>query len=382
MPFFRVKDDKGNTYDVPALKGEPGYTPVQGVDYLTEEELTALDDRFYNRLAGRLTAEDVGARPDTWVPTAADVGAAPASHASNRNNPHGVTAEQVGARPNNWMPTASEVGARPDNWMPPVPTAEEVGARPNTWMPTAEQVGARPNNWMPTAAQVGARPDTWIPTAAQVGARPDTWMPTASEIGAAPAGYGLGATYPQTIMSAGELDACRTCGFYCAVYGGTICGIYFDYADLIVYPIYGNECVQELRPVNTNYCLRRFWYADSWSEWEQVGAVMKVLWMNDRPTEEFPGKTISPPGLSNYQAIYVQCVRSTDDQTLSGSALVWLDKAPAYLMGTTDQYGATRRKVTATKTGITFSGFSSEITSDGSTNEIPMMIFGINGIGM
>ena len=35
--------------------------------------------------------------------------------------------------------TASEVGARPDTWMP---TAAQVGARPSTWMPSASDVGA------------------------------------------------------------------------------------------------------------------------------------------------------------------------------------------------------------------------------------------------
>lgn len=40
-----------------------------------------------------LSAEDVGARPDTWMPTASD----------------------VGARPDSWMPTASDVGALKDN---------------------------------------------------------------------------------------------------------------------------------------------------------------------------------------------------------------------------------------------------------------------------
>ena len=33
------------------------------------------------------------------------------SHVENTNNPHGVTAEQVGARPDTWMPTAADVGA-------------------------------------------------------------------------------------------------------------------------------------------------------------------------------------------------------------------------------------------------------------------------------
>ena len=125
------------------------------------------------------------------------------SHKENKNNPHKVTAEQVGARPNTWMPTAAEVGARPSTWMP---TATDVGARPNTWMPTASQVGARPSDWMPTAlevgatpsshasdmgnphnvtaSQIGARPNTWMPTAEDVGARPSDWMPTAAEVGA------------------------------------------------------------------------------------------------------------------------------------------------------------------------------------------------------
>ena len=69
-----------------------------------------------------LSAQDVGARPDTWTPTASqvgavptsrkvnnkalssdislsatDVGAAPSSHVTENNNPHGVTAEQIGA---------------------------------------------------------------------------------------------------------------------------------------------------------------------------------------------------------------------------------------------------------------------------------------------
>ena len=130
------------------------------------------------------------------------------SHVENHNNPHKVTAEQVGARPNTWMPTAQEVGARSNTWMP---TASDVGARPDTWMPTASQVGARPNTWMPTAqevgatpeihatdmgnphnvtaSQVGARPDTWMPTAEEVGARPNTWTPTAEEVGALPSDW-------------------------------------------------------------------------------------------------------------------------------------------------------------------------------------------------
>ena len=96
---------------------------------------------------------------------------APISHTEDRGNPHGVTASQVGARPDTWMPSASEIGARPNTWMP---SASDVGARPNTWTPSAQEVGARPDTWMPTAQEVGARPDTWMPTAEDVGAATPT----------------------------------------------------------------------------------------------------------------------------------------------------------------------------------------------------------------
>ena len=48
-----------------------------------------------------LSAKDVGARGDTWLPTPAEIGAASAGelkqHAENKENPHGVTAAQLGA---------------------------------------------------------------------------------------------------------------------------------------------------------------------------------------------------------------------------------------------------------------------------------------------
>ena len=53
------------------------------------------------------------------------------AHADDKNNPHNVTASQVGARPDTWMPTAEDVGARPATWMP---TAEELGALSSKWI--------------------------------------------------------------------------------------------------------------------------------------------------------------------------------------------------------------------------------------------------------
>jgi hypothetical protein len=93
----------------------------------------------------------------------ADIEVVPSVHLEDTDNPHGVTAEQVGARPDTWIPTVEEVGARPDTWMP---TAEEVGARPDTWIPTAEDVGAAPSDHADdynnphgvTTEQIGAAP--------------------------------------------------------------------------------------------------------------------------------------------------------------------------------------------------------------------------------
>ena len=38
------------------------------------------------------------------------------SHIASKNNPHGTTAEQVGARPNTWLPTIAEIGAAPSGY--------------------------------------------------------------------------------------------------------------------------------------------------------------------------------------------------------------------------------------------------------------------------
>lgn len=196
----------------------------------------------------------------------------------------------------------------------------------------------------------------------------------------APSGYGLGTKTPTTINGTEELDACQTSGFYRYVaYDSNICGISFNFAGLTVYPMDDNECIQELRPLSTSYCLRRFYFDGAWSSWELVGMVMQILWVNASPASNFAAQTIHMD-LSKYKAVYVQSVRSTDDQTVSGGTLAWVDIGSNYLTGTTDQHAATRRKVTATSSGITFSGFSSANTSDGASNEIPWVICGIRGI--
>lgn len=185
LPIYQVLlNDMGNPAD---LETEANRNLVEAINevhniaysggIITDKTLTAdgkaADAKATGDAIRNLTAKDVGARPDDWLPTPSDIGAKPDTWAP--------TAEDVGARSDTWMPTAEEVGARPVDW---TPTAKEVGARPDTWMPTASDVGARPDTWIPTASEVGARPSDWTPNAEEVKARPDTWLPSLAEIGA------------------------------------------------------------------------------------------------------------------------------------------------------------------------------------------------------
>jgi hypothetical protein len=90
-----VRDPGGGTMDHTRLHGreEPDQHPV--------ESITGLRDALAQKLGK--------------------------AHAENLDNPHGVTAAQVGARPDTWLPTATEVGARPADWLP---TAADVAAAP------------------------------------------------------------------------------------------------------------------------------------------------------------------------------------------------------------------------------------------------------------
>ena len=89
--------------------------------------------------AGDYTADMVGARADTWTPSAEDVGAVPTTrtvngHALSANVT--LDADDVGARPDTWTPTASDVGA--------VPTTRTINSKPlssNVTL-TADDVGA------------------------------------------------------------------------------------------------------------------------------------------------------------------------------------------------------------------------------------------------
>ena len=153
------------------------------------------------------------------------------------------TAEMVGARPDSWTPTATEIGA-----------VGSFNGRTGTVTPQAGDY---------TAEMVGARPDTWTPTAEDVGARPDTWMPTAAEIGAVASGE-LG--QPGGIAPLGE-DS-KIPGDYLNPAGGSLLTVTFDSSfSGLPYTIAGGdesytgtvpeslEVVQSLMAAATSYTL-------------------------------------------------------------------------------------------------------------------------------
>lgn len=76
--------------------------------------------RAFQNAAGEDISEDVkeaiGAATETDVTQAlTDAKAYTDAHSANKSNPHGVTAEQVGARPDTWMPKMSDVAYLGEN---------------------------------------------------------------------------------------------------------------------------------------------------------------------------------------------------------------------------------------------------------------------------
>ena len=99
--------------------------------------------------SGDYTADQVGARPDTWTPSASDVGAVPTSRTVNGK----ALSQDISL-------SASDVGARPDTW---TPSAADVGALPTQTGTQGQLLGFTANNVVgavaaPTADSLGAVP--------------------------------------------------------------------------------------------------------------------------------------------------------------------------------------------------------------------------------
>ena len=180
---FASSDQYAKKDDIPKnVETDPTLTQAD-----TPADAKAVGEKFDS-----LTAEDVGARPSTWTPTADDVGAMPADadvvktvngrQPDKDGNVHVAETDGniyigSGNPPDDTYVICIDPDGEPgdvidqyareqlENKLDRTATAKDVGARPDTWMPTAADVGARSNTWMPTAKDVGALPSsTAIPS--------------------------------------------------------------------------------------------------------------------------------------------------------------------------------------------------------------------------
>lgn len=385
-PMPRTNWNQTDSTKADYLKGREG---LLGIIQNAQSTATSAQTTASNAQSTATSAQTAATNAQT---TASNAQTAANNHKSDKNNPHGVSAEQIGAAPAGLNKEALQYVTTDAALNSALATAYNNAADYSVTFKVlhvnASGLSLSGGSWQFIINRADVSYGTIYGTCYNYSGfvyrilQGGTWgeWQRCSPSTFAPGGYGLGVNQPTSVSTTSQLDGCRTCGFYrYAITGSSICGISFNYGSLIVYPIWTDGCVQEVRPMNSNACLRRYWYNNKWSEWELVGLVMKALWYNASPTSGFAAQTISLD-LSKYQAVYVQSVRSNTDLKLSGSAFITTDGGTAYLMGTTDQYAVTRREVSVTTTGVTFSGFYSANTSNGNSNEIPVVIFGVNGL--
>ena len=102
-----------------------GYQPKG--NYLTEHQSLA----GYAKTSDIPTKpEDIGAQPAGNYALKTEIPAVPVKSVNGKTGAVSLSAADVNARPDNWMPTAEEVGALPSTYTPPNQTAEQVGADP------------------------------------------------------------------------------------------------------------------------------------------------------------------------------------------------------------------------------------------------------------
>lgn len=238
------------------------------------------------------------------------------------------SAKDVGARPDTWTPTADEVGARPDTWLP---TIEEIGAAPagyglgggatfvtdlNTalgngfyyWGTDAVNAPFSPANGggaMLVIARDGANyvdqiafdnaQPSYIPICVRqkVAGTWSAWV-DCSPSAFAPSGYGLGSSIKK-ISGVASLNAATANGWYYVsdINSETevMQGVYFGYALLHVTGVDAYHVKQLLYPAGTSYVLQRTMNATVWEPWEIDNPPM-YPGVEYRTTERWNGKPV------------------------------------------------------------------------------------------
>jgi hypothetical protein len=92
--------------------------------------LTAVPDGYAKTEDIPKNASDIGAQPEGDYALRSEIPSVPVKSVNGKTGAVILSASDVGARPDNWMPTVQEVGALPSTYTPPNQTAEQVGADP------------------------------------------------------------------------------------------------------------------------------------------------------------------------------------------------------------------------------------------------------------
>lgn len=233
---------------------------------------------------------------------------APGSHLEDKNNPHGVTAEQVGARPDTWMPTASDVGAAPAGYglggtAKQLADCDLNGIVDNGWYCYNKNAGVtnvpsetpsllfvenfyNTNFCKQTVTLLDGKGTSYVRMR-----HSGTWMPwttLAEAHGSAPSGYGLG-EHPSTVIT--NPDTITKSGFYKAV-----CTFSEYYKDITAWV----EMIASSENYATQHAyfdmhegvkLTRYKIAGVWQPWEWNNPPMGIG-IEFRTTERWNGKVV------------------------------------------------------------------------------------------
>jgi hypothetical protein len=132
--IFGVNDDKRQTSEIISYKIEKGSFS----DNLKPSDPTP--DVYDQILANyREIAQSIGNVQNTID-----------THTGDKNNPHNVTADQVGARPNDWVPSLTDIGAAPSGYglgeLAPI-VSDCNAAKTNGWYRGTTSSANRPANF-------------------------------------------------------------------------------------------------------------------------------------------------------------------------------------------------------------------------------------------
>jgi hypothetical protein len=328
--LYVCSETKQDWVNVGNIKGKDGDDGKSAYEYAQDGGYTGSETEFAAKLATEY-------RPVTWTPTAEEVGATPASHATDNTNPHDVTVDQIGAAPKSHIS---------DRNNPHEVTAEQVGARPNTWTPTAEDVGASAEGHKHSGTDI---------TSGRVGL-----------------GYGGTGTSFLTIPPYAIVRATSDItGYPYLWYTATANGAFFATGDNKSAQ-FGTLPIAQGGTGATNEAAAR----------KALGTNPVLLWENKSPTSTFAGQSVSiSGGAYNAYVVVAQTSANTDDRVMLPAVISYKGKA-GFLQGfPNNKIGRRKFAVNTAGTSVTFSATEYGNTYGGSTTEneyiVPMYIYGM-----